>query len=160
MLCLIGADEGRVPTGNSNAEGVEHQSPASRSARWVHGHPKCLVPRTGFHTTPGSDAKPFGVLVRGGTDTQGALRDQRFQKSVCTFLIQGVRIVDDRHLASAGKRFETNVVTQPYLHAVVAVADKRLYRDVRFVLWLGNLNQIGMGRSGNLLATRTTSARL
>ena len=71
MLCLIGADEGRVPTGNSNAEGVEHQSPASRSARWVHGHPKCLVPRTGFHTTPGSDVKPLaGYCCMVATDTK------------------------------------------------------------------------------------------
>ena len=75
-VVLIGADEGRVPTGNSNAEGVEHQSPASRSARWVHGHPKCLVPRTGFHTTPGSDVKPLaGYCCMVATDTQGALRD-------------------------------------------------------------------------------------
>ena len=45
---------------------LDSRCPASRSARWVHSPPERLLPRTGFHTTPGSDVKPFGVLLHGG----------------------------------------------------------------------------------------------
>ena len=65
----------RAPVPNSNAEGVEHQSPASRSARWVHDRRNAAYPNgVPQHAWVGCET-PSGYCCMLVTDTQGALRD-------------------------------------------------------------------------------------
>ncbi len=65
------APNGYPTSANTYAEGVEFQSPASRSARWV-GKPAYPYTPKGFHN---GGWTPFGVHENMRTVTQRALRD-------------------------------------------------------------------------------------
>ena len=83
----------------TNAEGVEHQSPASRSARWV-TIPERLVPRTGFNTTPGQGVKPrSGYCCMVATDPRCASRPWALMSNRVAVRLNRTRMEIDESLA-------------------------------------------------------------
>ena len=65
----------------------------------------------------------------------------------------------DCDLSTTKKRFERNVVTQAFPHAMIAIANEDIYRDKALVGRLGNEFEIRMCLSSDLLARWARFAR-
>ncbi len=81
-----------------------------------------------------------------------------FSKLLRAFLVQKIGIIDDRNLAATPEWFETNVMAEPFLAAMLFVTDENFKWNKRLVRRFGNEDEVGMRLCDDLLTPRARAA--